>query len=292
MAYVTRRRFLSGLAASCASVGIASALGVPRSAAARPLDEVMERGRLRVAVYRDFPPFSFQRDGKLVGIDVDLAKAIAEKLGVKADIYEQIPGETVSDDLRVAVWRGSLFGGELADIMMHIPYDKQFGLMNPEAVLFGPYHHEVFALARDPQRVRSAVLATLPDEPIAVEIDSVPDFFLLGLQGGRLRSRVIHCPTPEAAIEKLTSGEAAAVLAPLSQVQAALGVRAEQFPVTTVSLPGMMTSNWNIGMATKENARDLAYSIGDAVTALTEDGTMGRIFAAYGVTHTPPPLVE
>ncbi|WP_148219472.1 transporter substrate-binding domain-containing protein [Azospirillum sp. B510] len=292
MAPISRRRFLSGLAASCAAGAMASTLTVPTASSARPLDEVMERGRLRVAVYRDFPPFSFQRDGRLVGIDVDLARAIAEKLGVKPDIYEQIPGETVSDDLRVAVWRGSLFGGELADIMMHIPYDKRFGLMNPEAVLFGPYHQEVFALARDPQRVRSAVLATLPDEPIAVEIDSVPDFFLLSLQGGRLRGRIIHCPTPEAAIGKLTSGEAAAVLAPLSQVQAALGPQAERFPVTTVALPGMMTSNWSIGMATKENSRDLAYSVGDAVAALTEDGTMGRIFAAYGVTHSSPPLVE
>ena len=292
MAPVTRRRFLSGLAAAGATVGASAGTVLPRAAAARPLDEVMERGRLRVAVYRDFRPFSFQQDGTLVGIDVDLARAIAGKLGVKADIVEQIAGETVSDDLRVAVWRGSLFGGELADIMMHIPYDKQFGLMNPEAVLFGPYHHEVFALARNPQRVRSAMLATLPEEPIAVEIDSIPDFFLLGLQGGRLRSHVIHCPTPEAAVEKLTSGEAAAVLAPLSQVQAALGARAEQFPITTVTLPGMMTSSWNVGMATKENSRDLVYAIGDAVAALTEDGTMAKVFASYGVTHTPPPLVE
>ncbi|MBP2299008.1 transporter substrate-binding domain-containing protein [Azospirillum picis] len=287
MAVLTRRGLLAGLAAGTFPL----ALPV-RRAAARPLDEVMERGRLRVAVYRDFPPFSFRRDGRLVGIDVDLAGAIAGRLGVKLDCYEQIPGETVSDDLRVAVWRGSLFGGELADVMMHIPYDKRFGLMNPEAVLFAPYHHEVFALARDPQRVRQAMLATLPDEPIAVEVDSVPDFFLLGMQGGRLRSRIIHCPTPEAAIEKLTAGEAAAVLAPLSQMQAALGPRTADFPVTTVALPGMMTSDWNIGMATKENSRDLAYAIGDAVTALTDDGSLAAIFAQYGATHTPPPLVE
>ncbi|PWC32949.1 transporter substrate-binding domain-containing protein [Azospirillum sp. TSO35-2] len=285
---LTRRRLLAGLAAATA---IPLATGA-RPASARPLDEVMERGRLRVAVYRDFRPFSFRQDGALVGIDVDLAGAIAEKLGVKLDCYEQLAGETVSDDLRVAVWRGSLFGGELADIMMHVPYDKRFGMMNPEAVLFAPYHHEVFALARDPSRVRSAILATLPDEPIAVEIDSVPDFFLLGMQGGRLRSRIIHCPTPEAAIDKLTAGEAAAVLAPLSQIQAALGPRVAEFPITTLALPGMMTSDWNIGMATKENARDLTYAVGDAVAALTEDGTMAAIFARYGATHTPPPLVE
>ena len=77
MAPVTRRRFLSGLAATGAAIGASVGSAVPRNASARPLDEVMERGRLRVAVYRDFRPFSFQRDGTLVGIDVDLARAIA-----------------------------------------------------------------------------------------------------------------------------------------------------------------------------------------------------------------------
>ena len=53
-----------------------------------------------------------------------------------------------------------------------------------------------------------------------------------------------------------------------------------------------MASSWNIGLATKENARDLAYAVGDVMTALTEDGSMAAIFQRYGVTHTPPPLVE
>lgn len=287
MSAFSRRRLLAGLAATATPLALRI-----RPASARPLDEVVERGYLRVAVYRDFPPFSFRRDGKLVGIDVDLAGRIAEKLGVRLDVFEQTAGETVADDLRVAVWRGSLFGTESADVMMHIPYDQEFGLRNPEAVLFSPYHHEVFALARNPSRVRSAMLATLPDEPIAVEVDSVPDFFLLGMQGGRLRERIVHCPTPEAAVEKLVGGEASAVLGPLSQLQAALGARVEDFPVTVVALPGMMTSNWNIGMATKENSRDLAYAIGDAVAALTEDGSMAAIFQRYGATHTPPPLVD
>lgn len=285
MADLTRRRLLTGLAAAPLTV----ALG---PAAARPLDDVAARGRLRVAVYRDFPPFSFRRDGQLTGIDVDVAARIAQALGVRLDCAEQMAGETVSDDLRVAVWRGSLFGGEIADIMMHIPYDTAFGQLNPEAVLFAPYHQEGFALARNPARVPSAMLATLPDEPIAVEIDSVPDFFLLGMQGGRLRDRIIHCATPEAAVAKLTGGDAAAVLAPLSQIEAALGPRAGEFPITPLTLPGMAASHWNIGLATKENARDLVYAAGDVITAMIEDGSMAAIFRSYGVTHTPPPLVE
>lgn len=288
MPVLTRRRLLSGLAvAAAAPLGLAG-----RPSLARPLDDVAARGRLRVAVYRDFPPFSFRKDGVLTGIDVDVADLIAQKLGVRLDCADQMAGETVSDDLRVAVWRGSLFGGEIADIMMHAPYDKEYGLRNPEAVLFAPYHQEGFALARNPARVPSAMLATLPDEPIAVERDSVPDFFLLGLQGGRLRNRLIHCRTPEAAMEKLLAGEASAVLAPQSQIEAALGPRVAEFPVTSVILPGMMASRWNVGLATKENARDLAYAVGDAITAMIEDGTMAAIFHRYGVTHTPPPLVD
>ena len=63
-------------------------------------DEIIERGRLDVAVYESFPPFSYRQDGKLVGLDVDLARKIAEKLGVKASFRELPAGETVDDDLR------------------------------------------------------------------------------------------------------------------------------------------------------------------------------------------------
>ncbi len=288
MAAPTRRRILAGLATT-AALPLAA---LPQAASARPLDDIAARGRLRVAVYRDFAPFSCRKDGQLVGIDVDIAGRIAAALGVKLDVAEQTPGETVSDDLRVAVWRGSLFGGEIADIMMHAPYDRAFGQMNPEAVLFAPYHQEGFALARNPARVPSATLAVFPDEPIAVELNSVPDFVLLGLQGGRLRDRIIHCPTPEAAIAKLTSGEASAVLAPRSQIEATLGPRADDFPITPLILPGMAASRWNIGLATKENSRDLVYAAGDVITAMIEDGSMTAIFRAHGATHTPPPLVD
>jgi ABC-type amino acid transport substrate-binding protein len=280
-----RRRFLTLLGAAALTAG---------TARARPLDEVIERNRLRVAVYRDFHPFSYREGGVLKGIDVEVAQAIAERLGVKPDLYEHTAGEAVSDDLRVAIWRGSLFGGEPADIMMHIPYDKEFGLRNPEAVLFAPYQRELFALVRNPERVPSASLIELPEEPIGVEIDSIPDFFLLGTGGGRLRKHVVHFPEPKGAVEALKRGEVAAVLAPRSQIEAALagaGAGAEAgLPITTVRLPGMMASSWDIGMATRENARDLTYAVGDAVTAMLDDGTMAAIFRRHGVTHTPIPV--
>lgn len=277
-----RRHFLAGL-------GAAAALAA-RPAAARPLDEVVERNRLRVAVYRDFHPFSYTEGGVLKGVDVDLARALAERLGVKADVFEHTAGETVADDLRVAVWRGSLFGGEPADVMLHIPYNKQFALQNPEAVLFAPYHRELFAIARDPERVPSADLSELPDEPVGVEIDTLPDFALLGLDGGRLRGKVVHYPAPIDAMAALKRGEVAAVVAPRSQIESALGDATGRFAVSTVRLPGRMASSWDIGMAARENSRDLTHALDAAVTAMTEDGSMAALFRRHGVTHMPIPV--
>ncbi|WP_448204112.1 substrate-binding periplasmic protein [Azospirillum sp. sgz302134] len=283
MTELTRRGFLAVTTAALAA-GVA-----PRLAGARPLDDVMAAGRLSVAVYRDNPPFSFRKDGRLTGMDVDLARAIAERLGVGVEFMELTAGETVSDDLRNGIWRGPVVGGGVADIMMHVPYEKEFGLRNPEAVLFAPYQRERFALARNPMRVTQPMLSALPDEPVGVEIDSIPDFFLLGAFGGRLRERVVHFMTIPQAVAALEKGEVSAIVATQSQIEAALGERAKDFPITPVSFPGMMASSWDIGLAVKENSRDLAYAVGDLITAMLDDGTVAKVFRNYGVTHNAVP---
>ena len=54
--------------------------------AADLLDEVKQRGTLRIGLEGTFPPFdSKDAHGNLVGFDVDIAKAVAAKLGVKPE---------------------------------------------------------------------------------------------------------------------------------------------------------------------------------------------------------------
>lgn len=50
------------------------------------LDDVKKRGTLRVALEGTYPPFNYRDDkGELAGFDVDIAKALANKLGVKPE---------------------------------------------------------------------------------------------------------------------------------------------------------------------------------------------------------------
>ena len=66
------------------------------SAAETGLAAVKARGTLTVAVYRDMPPFHDHGQG----IDVDLAGALAESLGVKLSLMPFPAGEDMNDDLR------------------------------------------------------------------------------------------------------------------------------------------------------------------------------------------------
>ena len=67
-----------------ACVAAAFLLGASGAAAADAYDlaQVKARGQIRVALYKDFAPFSDDEKGG-AGVDVDVARLLAEKLGVK-----------------------------------------------------------------------------------------------------------------------------------------------------------------------------------------------------------------
>ena len=53
------------------------------------LAQIQESGKLKVGVEGTYPPYTYHDDnGELTGFDVEVAKAIADKLGVEADFTE------------------------------------------------------------------------------------------------------------------------------------------------------------------------------------------------------------
>lgn len=73
--------------AACQGQNLASNAGVPGSPQSSVYDRVMDEGVVRIGVRFDNPPLSFiTEDGQWVGFDVELANALAEKLGVDIDM--------------------------------------------------------------------------------------------------------------------------------------------------------------------------------------------------------------
>lgn len=281
MSFKTAVRSL--LAAAAVLVTAASA------APALTFDEIVERGSITIGVYRDFPPFSSEQDGKLVGIDVDIGKALAERMGLKATFMQLTADENIDDDLRNGVWKGSVTGGGVADVMLHMPVDRALNVRNDLVVLFGAYYRDGFLVARDPVRTNGIkTLAVFAHEPIGVEVDSLADTYLSGAFGGVLRGKVTHFTTTEDAVGGLVAGRVAGVMAPVSQLEAGLRDHRDRFEIATVPTPGLPANGWDVGMAVKHTNRDLAYAVGDIVDRMEADGTLAEIFAAYGVTWRNP----
>jgi len=76
--------FRSAMAGLALLLGLGAALS-PAVAADR-LSEIKQRGTLKVGLEGTYPPFNYQDEqGNLVGFEVDVANALAAKLGLKAE---------------------------------------------------------------------------------------------------------------------------------------------------------------------------------------------------------------
>lgn len=280
-----RRRVLKALAAMpLVSVLPASANG------ANALETVRQRGRLRVAVYNDFPPYSMA-GGK--GIDADVARALASRLGLSAEIVGYNADEDMNDDLRNMVWKGHYLGTQPSDVMMHVPVDEHLAKANDKVRIFGAYHRETLAMARNPERVpappvgsAAMALEVFTRESIGVETASLADAFLLTALNGRLRENVVHFKTVAEAARGLTEGKVAAVLAPRAELEIALAGK-PQIVIDQTRVSELKVEGWPLGMAVKVEEQALADAIAAALADLKRDGSIAAIFKRYGVSYLP-----
>src|SRR5690242_5531970 len=67
------------------ALAAAALLAATQAAQARSLDEIRKSGTLIVASEGKFAPFNFVDGGKLTGFEIDIAEAVAKKMGLKVE---------------------------------------------------------------------------------------------------------------------------------------------------------------------------------------------------------------
>ncbi|MEH6627116.1 MAG: transporter substrate-binding domain-containing protein [Motiliproteus sp.] len=281
--------------------------GMTSIASARSFDDIKASGYLSVAVYRDFPPYAYEERGVAKGLDVDVAQELAKGLGVDLTLHWMIADEGLGDDLRNHVWKGHymarkeegvMLRREVADVMMRVPYDREFAFMkdpdgrviNDLVHFFAPYQRESWGLVYDSTRIENIEnLAMFQYERVGVEIDSLPDFYLSSAFGGRLRNNVVHHTTLMAAYQAMADTQVAAVMGMQSQLQWLLS-RDDQEKIVTadVPFPNLIKRQWDVGMAVKDDHRQLGYALEDIIDRLVEQGQMKDLFARHGVNYQRP----
>lgn len=269
---------------------IAFALVAAAPAAARPLDIVVEDGRIVFSVYSDYAPYAFVTDGVLGGADVDIARRIAEKLGLTAEFMVRQAGETIDDDLRVNVWRGDIVEHKVADVMMHVPVDKGVMARNELVMILGAYFREEMAVAVDTAALPElTTFARFVYRPISVEVDTAGDFFLTNAFGGRLAQSIRRGRTFADAAATFAAGESDALMGSRAQMEWVAAAQPDRpLAVLQPPMPGIVRTFWPVGIAVRHDSRDLGYAVDGALQEMRESGEMEGIYARYGVTWLPP----
>lgn len=248
------------------------------------LAKIRQSGVLKVALYKNFAPFS--HDGR--GVDVDIAEALAAKLGVKMSPLWFEADENMEDDLRNMVWKGHYLGYGPADVMMHAPIDPAYMAKVDRVKFFAPYHRERYAVAR-----RLDVLPTLDNfEPfeklgLGVEGDTLAATVMLSADGGRYRNTIKTFRTASEAVGALKSGAVAAVMAQQGELEGGLAGDASM-AIDLPPHPILQKRQWPLGLAVKKQSDDLAQALQAAINELIADGSLKAIMKRHGVNHRQP----
>jgi len=269
----------------------------------RAYDDIIASGVLKVAMYENFPPYSFMDDGKPRGVDVDLANTLAKALGLSVEVLWVTPGETLDDDLRNFIWKGHYLRPDvLADVMMRVPYDREYSLkrndvgelVNEQVVMFGPYQRERWQSAYDDRRLDElSSVGVLRFHPVGVELESVPSFYLSSVFNGSIAKMLHHYPTAQAAFTAMQKGEVDATMAMRSEIDWMLHkANDEHLKLAENAYPNMGRQAWDLGMAVHESNRQLAYALEARVQELIEEGDLKKLFNDYGLQYELPDLYQ
>lgn len=269
----------------------------------RAFDDIIESGVLKVAMYENFPPYSYQQDGQPRGVDFELAQKLAEGLGLKLEVLWVTPDETLDDDLRNFIWKGHYLRRDvLADVMLRVPYDREFSykrnelgeLINELVVMFGPYQRERWQTAYDDRRIEDVPsVAVFQYHSIGVEVDSVPSFYLSSVFEGRLAKNLHHYPSVQQAFAALKEGEVDATMAMRGEIEWLMAQAGDShLKLAENAYPNMGKQVWDLGMAVHESNRQLAYALEEVLEPLILEGGMEKLYAKHGLHYELPGLYQ
>lgn len=273
---LSRRGCLRWLGAA----GCAGAMGAPAVSMAAALDRIRDRGTLTVALYQDMPPFHVAGQG----IDVQIAQALAQSLGMKASSMPFNADENMNDDLRNMVWKGHYLGYGPADVLLHVPVDRPLMDATPQVNILAPYYRERIVVARQLDRLPQLEgLSALGDARVAVAGQSLAGWLMIGADSGAYRNQLAtQWKDGVEAARALQRGEFAAAAGMASEMESVL--RGDpRFAIAPIPVPRAPHDGWAVGMAVKKDATDLAQALQAAMNELAASGQLRKIFEGANV---------
>lgn len=234
------------------------------------LDAVVKAGKLRIAVDTTYPPMEFESiEGKIIGLDVDLAKALAQELKVKAEFI-------------VMPWDGILAG------LQSNRYDIIMSSMNitkerAAQVNFVPYISmgQVFVVKNTAKAVTNE--KDLNGGTVAVQVDTTSFTAVEEMKKSGIKIKEIKTfPGATDTFSALKANQADVIVTDEAVGKYYTGLDSKTFKVS-----GIAMKPEPIGIAVKKSDVKLFKALKEAVKTIKTNGTYAKIYKEWLKT-TPP----
>lgn len=231
---------------------------------ARSLKEIQHDKKLKIAVDTTYPPMEFENiDGKIIGLDVDLAREIAKNLNVNAEFI-------------VMPWDGILAG------LAGNRYDMIMSSMNitPERsaqVNFVPYLNmgQVFIIKNGTNKVKTE--KDLAGRIVAVQADTTSFTAVEGFQKSGIKIKEIKAfKGATDAFSAVKSNQADVIL-----IDEAVGLYYAGLDSKTFTVSGQALKPEPIGIAIRKENKDLFEAVSKAVKTMKENGSFTKIYKSW-----------
>ncbi|MEN3930713.1 ABC transporter substrate-binding protein [Microvirga sp. W0021] len=235
------------------------------------LDDIKKAGVLRVAAFDGNPPFGFvdQQSKQIIGLDVDYAKAIADKIGVKLEIRPTNPANRVpllvSGQVDLVLANFTITEERAKQLDFSIPYfasGQQF--LAKKGVLKSPDQIESLRIGADKGTTNEINLRKLYPKTVIVAYDDTP-FAFTALRNGNVQAITQDGP-------KL------------------VGLLANVPDKENYEIPAFTISDDYIGVGAPKGEKALVDLVNETLRELEADGRALKIYNAWFGPDSKTPL--
>lgn len=218
-------------------------------------------GTLVMGTNAQFPPYEFYQDNKIVGIDADIAQAIADKLGMKLEIEDM-----AFDAIVPAVVSGKV---DLGAAGMTVTDERK------QQVDFTDTYATSTQVIIVPDNSSIKGKDDLEGKAIGVQLGTTGDSLASKIKGADIE----RYKKGMEAVQSLTHGKIDAVV--IDQATAEAFVKNNE----GIQILKETLSDEHYAMAVKKGNTELLNQINGALKELKEDGTLDKIVAKYNTAE-------
>lgn len=224
-------------------------------------------GTLRAGVDLAYPPFGGRDKEQYAGLDVDVASALAERLGLELQLVSVTASEAVS----------ALESGTVDVVIAALPID---GAVLADVTFAGTYVNDGPVFFVTDSEADTPTLETLAGRTVGVQAGSESWWLLEDMVG---EGAGTPFPSVREAFAALESGAIEVVVA--DGIVGAYIVR--DFP--TIRLAGQASAATPLGVAVKKDSVELETAVREVLDSLAADGVLEQIRSKWA---TPLPELE